>query len=88
MPKLYHHGMLVCGDAASQVDIKKLKGVHLAMNRNVGRGNSLPGCPSRGFSEQNLSLYDEKFKNPLSKKNCGKQEISIKPFKRAFFISP
>jgi electron-transferring-flavoprotein dehydrogenase len=35
MPKLYHDGMLVCGDSASMVNVKKLKGIHLAMKSGM-----------------------------------------------------
>ncbi len=35
MPKLYGDGFMVCGDAASMVDVQKLKGIHLAMKSGM-----------------------------------------------------
>ncbi len=61
MPKLYHHGMLVSGDAASMVDIKKLKGVHLAMKSGMLAGETaFQAVLQEDFSEETLSLYNEK----------------------------
>jgi electron-transferring-flavoprotein dehydrogenase len=61
MPKLYHHGLLVCGDAASMVDVKKLKGIHLAMKAGLLAGETAFEAMIKGdYSEETLAKYDEK----------------------------
>jgi electron-transferring-flavoprotein dehydrogenase len=40
MPRLYHDGMMVVGDSASMVDVKKLKGIHLAMKAGMLAGRT------------------------------------------------
>jgi electron-transferring-flavoprotein dehydrogenase len=69
MPKLYHKGMLVAGDAASMVDVKKLKGVHLAMRAGTLAGETaFEAVLKSDFSEATLASYDEKIQNSLVKK--------------------
>ncbi len=40
MPQLYGDGFMVCGDSASQVDVQKLKGIHLAMKAGMLAGET------------------------------------------------
>ena len=69
MPKLYHHGLMVCGDAASMVDVKKLKGVHLAMKSGMMAGETAFEAMQAGdFSEEKLKGYEERVKNSFVKK--------------------
>jgi len=61
MPRLYHGGMLVCGDSASMVDVQKLKGIHLAMKSGMLAAETAiaalaAGDYSRGF----LYSYEQK----------------------------
>lgn len=68
MPKLYHHGMMVSGDAASMVDVKKLKGVHLAMKSGTLAGETAFEAYLIGdYSESVLEAYDRKIHNSFVK---------------------
>lgn len=61
MPKLYHDGMMVIGDTASMVDVKKLKGIHLAMKSGMlAAETALEALLSGDFSAKTLSLYEKK----------------------------
>ncbi|MCB0378935.1 MAG: electron transfer flavoprotein-ubiquinone oxidoreductase [Bdellovibrionales bacterium] len=68
MPKLYHDGMLVCGDAASMVDVKKLKGVHLAMKSGILAAETVFAAMQKDdFSEESLKEYQSKVENSFIK---------------------
>lgn len=61
MPKLYHDGMMVVGDSASMVDVKKLKGIHLAMKAGMlAAETALEAIVSGDFSAKTLSAYESK----------------------------
>lgn len=61
MPKLYHDGMLVIGDSASMVDVKKLKGIHLAMKAGMlAAETALTAIQSGDFSSSTLKVFEEK----------------------------
>lgn len=68
MPKLYSAGMLVSGDAASMVDVKKLKGIHLAMKSGMlAAETSFEAMKKGDFSEESLSSYAEKIEQSVVK---------------------
>ena len=88
MPKLYHHGMLVSGDAASLVDIKKLKGVHLAMKSGMLAGETAFEAVLKGdFSEKTLSLYHEKIQKSFIKKELWKTRNFHQTLSKGLFLS-
>lgn len=61
MPKLYHDGMLVCGDSASMVDVQKLKGIHLAMKSGMLAAEAaLEALQKNDFSSSTLKVYEDK----------------------------
>jgi electron-transferring-flavoprotein dehydrogenase len=61
MPKLYHHGMMVIGDSASMVDVKKLKGIHLAMKSGMlAAETAFSAILKQDFSVRALSEYEIK----------------------------
>ncbi len=88
MPKLYHHGMLVSGDAASMVDVKKLKGVHLAMKSGMLAGETAFQAVLKGdFSEKALSLYDEKIQKSFVKKELWETRNFHQTLSKGLFLS-
>ena len=88
MPKLYHHGMLVSGDAASMVDIKKLKGVHLAMKSGMLAGETAFQAVLKGdFSEETLSLYDKKIQKSFVKKELWETRNFHQTLSKGLFLS-
>lgn len=61
MSKLYAHGMMACGDTVSMVDVKKLKGIHLAMKAGMLAGETaVDALIANDFSEKFLKSYNEK----------------------------
>jgi len=61
MPKLYHDGMLVVGDSASMVDVKKLKGIHLAMKSGMlAAETALDALVTGDASAKTLAQYEER----------------------------
>lgn len=61
MPRLYHDGLMVAGDAASMVDVKKLKGIHLAMKSGMCAGETaFEAFLKEDFSAEQLKGYKEK----------------------------
>lgn len=68
MPKLYHDGMLVAGDAASMVDVKKLKGIHLAMKAGMlAAETAFEALQKNDFTESTLKSYDDKIHQSIVK---------------------
>lgn len=70
MPRLYHDGMMVCGDAACMVDVKKLKGIHLAMKSGMlAAETALEALKKNDFSAATLRSYETKVKNSVIHKD-------------------
>ena len=64
MPKLYHDGMMVAGDSASMVDVKKLKGIHLAMKSGMlAAETALESILAGDSSAEVLKSYEAKVNN-------------------------
>jgi len=58
---LYHDGMMVVGDSASMVDVKKLKGIHLAMKSGMlAAETAFEAILKNDFSAATLSAYEKK----------------------------
>ena len=88
MPKLYHNGLLVAGDAASMVDVKKLKGIHLAMKSGTLAGETAFEAMIAGdYSEKTLSAYDEKIQNSLVKEELWKTRNFHQTISKGLFLS-
>ena len=61
MPKLYHDGCMVVGDSASMVDVKKLKGIHLAMKAGMlAAETAVEAIVKNDFTSATLKTYDDK----------------------------
>lgn len=68
MPKLYHHGMMVCGDAAAMVDVKKLKGIHMAMKSGMlAADTAVEALIKNDFSAETLKAYDDRVNSSFIK---------------------
>lgn len=64
MPKLYHDGLLLCGDSASMLDPARLKGVHLAIKSGIMAAETLFDCLKKNdWSAATLRGYEERFAN-------------------------
>lgn len=80
MPRLYDHGLMVCGDTASMVDVQKLKGIHLAMKSGMLAAETcLDAFLSDDFSKDKLSQYETKVRESF----IGKQLKRVRNFHQA-----
>ncbi len=69
MPKLYHEGLLLCGDSAGMLDPARLKGVHLAIKSGIMAAETIFDCLKKGdFSANNLKGYEARFEASWAKK--------------------
>ncbi|MEM7646569.1 MAG: electron transfer flavoprotein-ubiquinone oxidoreductase [Pseudomonadota bacterium] len=88
MPKLYHDGLLVCGDAASMVDVKKLKGIHLAMKSGTLAGETaFEAFQKSDFSQETLSSYQEKIDNSFVKEELWQTRNFHQTISKGVFLS-
>lgn len=88
MPKLYHDGLLVSGDAASMVDVKKLKGVHLAMKSGMLAGETaFEAVKAQDFSEKMLASYDEKIQKSFVKEELWQTRNFHQTISKGVFLS-
>lgn len=73
MPKLYHDGLLLCGDSGGFLNPAKLKGVHLAIKSGILAAETVvDALKEQNFSSEKLSSYAEKFKNSWAYKELYK----------------
>jgi electron-transferring-flavoprotein dehydrogenase len=62
MPKLYHDGLMLCGDSAGMLNPSRLKGIHLAIKGGIMAAETLFECIKAGdYSAGRLRVYQEKF---------------------------
>ena len=88
MPKLYHAGMLVAGDAAAMVDVKKLKGIHLAMKGGMlAAETALEAMIANDFSEKQLSSFDDKINHSFVKTELWKVRNFHQALSKGLFAS-
>ncbi len=88
MSKLYHHGMMACGDTASMVDVKKLKGIHLAMKSGMlAAETAMDALIKNDFSADTLKAYDERVNNSYIKKELWKTRNFHQALSKGIFAS-
>ena len=88
MPKLYHDGMLVIGDSASMVDVKKLKGIHLGMKSGMlAAETALEALASGDFSAKTLSSYEKRVQSSFIKKELWKTRNFHQTISKGIFAS-
>jgi electron-transferring-flavoprotein dehydrogenase len=62
VPKLYHDGLLLCGDSAGLLNPQRLKGIHLAIKSGILAAETIFEAVKAGdFSKTQLKLYADKF---------------------------
>jgi electron-transferring-flavoprotein dehydrogenase len=88
MPKLYHDGMMVCGDSAAMVDVKKLKGIHLAMKSGMlAAETALEALVKKDYSAATLKAYDDRINNSYVKKDLWKTRNFHQALSKGIFAS-
>ena len=69
IPKLYHEGLMLCGDSAGLLNPARLKGIHLAIKSGIMAAETLAECVRNSdFSANNLKVYQDKFEKSWAKK--------------------
>ncbi len=69
MPKLYHDGLLLCGDSAGFLNPAKLKGIHLAIKSGIMAAETLFQChKAADYSAPRLKKYEDLFENSWAKR--------------------
>lgn len=88
MPKLYHEGMMVIGDSASMVDVKKLKGIHLAMKAGMlAAETALDAINSGDYSIKTLSKYEERVNNSYIKTDLWKTRNFHQTISKGMYVT-
>lgn len=88
MPRLYHDGLMVCGDSASMVDVKKLKGIHMAMKSGMlAAETAVEALIKNDFSRETLKSYDERVNNSYIKKELWKTRNFHQALSKGVFAS-
>jgi electron-transferring-flavoprotein dehydrogenase len=62
VPKLYHAGLMLCGDSAGMLNPRRLKGIHTAIKAGKMAGETLFECiQKQDFSREMLSGYAARY---------------------------
>ncbi len=73
IPKLYHDGLMLCGDSAGMLDPSRLKGIHLAIKSGIMAAETLFDAVKQGdYSTDVLKGYSERFENSWAKEQLMK----------------
>lgn len=88
MPKLYHDGMMVIGDSASMVDVKKLKGIHLGMKAGMlAAETALESIIAGDSSAAVLKAYEDKVDHSYIRKELWKTRNFHQTISKGMFMS-
>ncbi len=86
VPKLYHDGLLLCGDSAGMLNPARLKGIHLAIKSGIMAAESIfEALKKDDFSSESLKSYQTKFDNSWAKKELYKTRNFHAGFKGGLF---
>lgn len=88
MSKLYHDGMMACGDTVSMVDVKKLKGIHLAMKSGMlAAETAVEAMIANDFSADFLKKYNDRVENSYIKTELWKTRNFHQTLSKGLFAS-
>jgi len=63
IPRLYHDGLLLCGDSAGMLNAQKLKGIHIAIKSGILAAETVFEAIKAGdFSKSRLKSYADNFR--------------------------
>lgn len=73
MPRLYHHGLMICGDSAGFLNPQRLKGIHLAIQSGMMAAETVVDCiKANDFSADTLRGYQERFERSWAREELYK----------------
>ena len=85
-PKLYHDGLLLCGDSAGMLNPQKLKGIHLAIKSGIMAAETIVECFKKDdFSANALRGYEERFEKSWAREELYKTRNFHAGFKGGLF---
>ncbi len=88
MPKLYADGMMVVGDSASMVDVKKLKGIHLGMKSGMlAAETALDAILTGDSTAATLKAYETRVNNSYIKTELWKTRNFHQTISKGIFAS-
>jgi len=68
IPRLYHNGLLLCGDSAGFLNPARLKGIHLAIKSGIMAAETVvDALKQNDFSSQTLQGYQKRFDQSWAK---------------------
>ncbi len=68
IPRLYHDGLLLCGDSAGLLNPQKLKGIHLAIKSGIMAAETVfEAVKADDFAAGKLKLYSDLFQKSWAK---------------------
>lgn len=68
MPKLYHDGLMLCGDSAGFLNPAKLKGIHLGIKSGIMAAETLfDALKKDDFTKESLKGYADRFEKSWAK---------------------
>jgi len=86
IPKLYHDGLLLCGDSAGLLNPQKLKGIHLAIKSGIMAAETIVECLKKNdFSAAALSGYEKRFEQSWAREELYKTRNFHAGFKGGLF---
>ena len=86
MPKLFHDGLLLCGDSAGFLNPARLKGIHLAIKSGILVAETLiEALKKDDYSQATLKVYKDKFENSWIKEELYKTRNFHAGFKGGLF---
>ena len=69
VPRLFHDGLLLCGDAAGMLNARKLKGIHLAIKSGIVAAETLHEAVKAGdYSPSVLRGYEDRFERSWARR--------------------
>lgn len=88
MPKLYADGMMVVGDSASMIDVKKLKGIHLGMKSGMlAAETAFDAIQKDDYSGSALSAYEQRVNDSYIKEELWKTRNFHQTISKGIFAS-
>jgi electron-transferring-flavoprotein dehydrogenase len=86
MPRLYHDGLMLCGDSGGFLDPSRLKGIHLAIKSGIMAAETVMDCLKAGdFSKAATKKYQDRFENSWAKDEMYKSRNFHASFKKGLF---
>ncbi|RKX28655.1 MAG: electron transfer flavoprotein-ubiquinone oxidoreductase [Candidatus Zixiibacteriota bacterium] len=86
MPRLYHDGLMLCGDSGGFLDPLRLKGIHLAIKSGIMAAETVFDCLKTGdFSVEALGKYQDRFENSWAKEELYRSRNFHASFKKGLY---